>query len=192
MKKYFLALCFLFSLILGVSAGDSDVSYGIHVLAGGRYDDLRMCVGSPAGIKGGPIMDVYFDIIIPAGTQGQVIMNIPVARPILFGAAFKMLQFEPQVTYEYRLPLDGGDSLVLGGGLGMAFHYGPDFESSPDDRGEDFFAMGPLFSLSAGYEFLRPAGSWRPGVKLFYSPLVLSEMANGTVLGGGMELYYHF
>ncbi len=29
-------------------------------MGGGRYDDLRMCVGSPAGVKGGPIADIMF------------------------------------------------------------------------------------------------------------------------------------
>jgi hypothetical protein len=29
-------------------------------------------------------------------------LNLPVMRPILFAAAFEMLQFEPEFTFQYR------------------------------------------------------------------------------------------
>ena len=80
---------------------DEKMSWGLHLMAGGRYDNLRMCVGSPAGVKGGPIMDIYLDLRFPVGENAVLAVNIPFLRPILFGVAYDMLQFEPQVTYEY-------------------------------------------------------------------------------------------
>ena len=44
---------------VSLTADNHDNSnFGIKVMAGGRYDDMRMCVGSDAGVKGGPIADV--------------------------------------------------------------------------------------------------------------------------------------
>lgn len=193
MKKYALLILIFVSSFYYVSAQDSPtVTIGLHLLAGGRYDDVRMCVGSPAGVKGGPIMDVYLDIRFPLENNNFLIVNIPIMRPILFGAAFQMLQFEPQVTFEHRF--DNGDKpgFVIGGGLGLVFHYGPDYNSSPDNRGASFFAMGPLFTGSAGLLIEGKYGNWIPGVKAFYSPLFSADYITGQVLGGGLELHYEF
>ena len=161
-------------------------------MLGARYDNLRMCVGSPAGVKGGPIMDIYFDIRFPVSENGTLALNIPIVRPILFAAAFQMLQFEPQVTYEYYFGTKGKPRAVLGAGLGIVFHYGPDYNSSPDNRGESFFAIGPLFSASIGVQFETNKGNWMPGIKLFYAPLFSTEYPVGTVAGGALELHYEF
>jgi len=190
MKKVLIAVsCAL--LLAGMAAADENASpgFGFHVIAGGRYDDVRMCVGSPAGFKGGPIMDVYFDVGLPVSDSVSVVFNLPVMRPILFGAAFKMLQFEPQVTVEYTAAESG---LVFGGGLGGVFHYGPDYKSSLDDRGADFLAVGPLFSASAGKPVPAKEGYWMPGIKVFYSPLFPADADFGQVLGASLELHYRF
>ncbi len=192
MKKTVLLFFLIFSAMHVFALSDRPVTYGIHVIVGGRYDNVRMCVASPAGVKGGPIMDVYFDVRFPLGEEGTLALNIPVMRPILFGASFGMLQFEPQVTYEHRFGSPGGPRPVLGAGLGVVFHYGPDYLSSKTNRGEDFFAVGPLISGSFGMEFEGKKGYWTPGVKVFYSPLFSPDYDSGLVLGGAAELHYSF
>ncbi|RDG29769.1 hypothetical protein [Oceanispirochaeta sp. M1] len=193
MKKSVLLLCMILLVIASVSAQDRPVSYGLHLVMGGRYDDMRMCVGSPAGVKGGPIMDIYFDVRFPMGDRDQLALNIPVARPILFGAAFKMLQFEPQITYERHFGSAGDSHAVVGAGMGLSFHYGPDFESDKNNPGESFFAMGPLFSISAGWQIAGDKVNWMPGIKAFYSPLFSADYpTTGTVAGGALELHTSF
>ena len=59
MKKSIIILSILFiNIVFGQITKDSQKSYGIMFMGGGRYDDLRMCVGSAAGVKGGPIADI--------------------------------------------------------------------------------------------------------------------------------------
>ena len=193
MKRIILCLI-MTGLIAGISSAETDrnISFGTHFLAGGRYDDVRMCVGSDAGVKGGPIMDIYADIRFPLGERDTLAVNIPVMRPVLFGAAFQMLQFEPQVTYERHFGQLDNPHFVFGAGSGIVFHYGPDYKSSSDDRGDDFFAWGPLFSGFFGREFPGERKSWMPGIKVFYSPLMSSEYDSGSVLGAGLELHCLF
>ena len=101
-----------------------------------------------------------------------------------------MLQFEPQLSYEYVFPGKGGPRPVVGGGAGAVFHYGPDYNSSADNRSADFFAAGPLFSLSAVVRFATRSGSCTPGITAFYSPLFGEGDRRGTVAGGALELHY--
>ena len=191
MKKIILSLITTALFITTLSAEtDRSFSLGMHFLAGGRYDDVRMCVGSDERVKGGPIMDIYADLRIPVGTQDYLVLNIPVMRPVLFGAAFQMLQFEPQMTYERHFGREGMPHFVLGGGAGVVFHYGPDYRSSPDNRGDDFFAWGPLVSVFLGREIPAERNSWMPGIKVFYSPLFSEDYDNGNVSGAGLELHY--
>ncbi|MBN2655598.1 MAG: hypothetical protein JXR86_00955 [Spirochaetales bacterium] len=194
MKKTAITVSILILSTLILSAQENGkVKAGFHILGGGRYDDVRMCVGSPQGVKGGPIMEAYFDIRIPAGEKGTLVVNIPVLRPILFGVSFGMLQLEPQVTYEHLFPMNSDKiDIVLGGGLGAVFHYGPDYNSTPDDKGESFFSIGPLITASAGMVFHSRSGDWTPGIKVFYAPLFSPDYKTGQVLGGGMELHYGF
>jgi hypothetical protein len=192
MSRRFLLLLLMSTVLTGALFGSAtgETTFGFHALFGGRYDDMRMCVGSPPGVKGGPIGEVYLDIGFPAGDSASIVLNIPVFRPILFGAAFRMLQFEPQFTYERLIgPIDGGQ-WVLGAGLGAVFHYGPDYLSDPENRGEDFFAFGPLVSASAGLRFDTDRGAWMPGVKAFYAPIFSGDYGSGTVAGGGLEIHY--
>jgi len=201
-KRTSIAAAILIAVLGAAASGESSgsetaekepMTMGLHLLLGGRYDDLRMCVGSPPGVKGGPIGDIYVDFHFPLSLNSKLVLNIPVFRPIMFGAAFSMLQFEPQVTYEYKFPGKSPARPVLGTGLGVIFHYGPDYNSSPEDPGESFFAAGPLFSLSFGVAMPdRHGGFWTPGLKAFVSPLFGEEGRRGLVAGGGVELFYEF
>lgn len=193
MKKIIVIFSCILSLTGILQAQDRSISYGLHLMMGGRYDDMRMCVGSPAGVKGGPIMDIYFDVRFPVGQKDQLALNIPVARPILFGAAFNMLQFEPQLTYEHHFESNGSSNGVLGAGMGLSFHYGPDYKSDRENPGESFFAMGPVFSGFAGWQFKGDKVNWMPGLKAFYSPLFSKDYPHtGTVVGGALELHSSF
>ena len=70
-------------------------------MAGGRYGDMRMCVGSGAGVKGGSIADVMLLFKQNIKPNVDLAFELSVMRPILFGVAFKLLQFEPQVSVEF-------------------------------------------------------------------------------------------
>ena len=66
-KKHVFFLSLLFSGIMFSPAalsqtadGPNSVIFGFKVRAGGRFDNVRMCVASPAGVKGGMAMDVSF------------------------------------------------------------------------------------------------------------------------------------
>jgi len=182
----------LFVVVSAVlSAQDKEgVSFSIHMLAGGRYDNVRMCVGSPPGVPGGPIGEFYFDIKVPVTEKGAVVFNIPLFRPIMFGAAFKMLQLEPLVTYEHDLDGESGPGPVIGGGVGAVFHYGPDYDSSLDERGESFFSIGPLIHGFAGLSIGET--SLTAGIRGFVSPLFTPDRQTGIVGGGGIEVHYDF
>ena len=166
------------------------VHVGIHALGGGRYDNLRMCVGSPAGVPGGPIGEVYFDVIVPAGPDGHIVVNIPLFRPIFFAVAFGMAQVEPLVMYEYSPRTAGAVQPVFGGGLGVIFHYGPDYTASPESPGPSFFSVGPQAAGFAGIRFWKERMT--VGLKIFYAPLFSGVRPPGTVLGGGLEVHYAF
>jgi hypothetical protein len=174
-----------------LSAGENrPVTVGIHALGGGRYDNVRMCVGSPPGVPGGPIGEVYFDVIIPAGPDGHVIVNIPLFRPVFFAAAFGMAQVEPLVMYEYSPQTPGALQPVFAGGLGAVFHYGPDFTSGTASPGPSFFAAGPQIAGFAGFRFWKERMT--VGLKVFYAPLFSAARPPGTVIGGGLEVHYAF
>jgi hypothetical protein len=174
------------------AAGTSGFSAGVHLMAGVRYDDMRMCVSTPAGVKGGPVGDVMFDLRRRLNERSAVALNLPVMRPLLFAAAFQMLQFEPALTYEYRFG-SGQRRAVAGPGIGMSFHYGPDFNSNLENRGEDFFAAGPIVNLLMGIEFEKsPASRTIAGLRLFYSPLFSPQRRPGTVLGAALEGHLGF
>ena len=195
LKKLVIAVITFAALTVPLAAQTGDespkpVTFGIHLLGGGRYDDVRMCVGSPPGVPGGPIGEIYLDLRFAVGKNGHIALNMPIFRPILFGLVHQMLQFEPQATYEYTFPTGTKVQPVVGGGLGLVFHYGPDIYSSPADRGDSFFSMGPLFTGSAGLKFGN--GHWIAGIKVFYSPLFSTAHSTGTVAGGGVEVHYLF
>jgi len=164
---------------------EGGLSYGALVMAGGRYDNLRMCVGSDAGVKGGPMADIQLVAKYALSSRRAIAFHLPVMRPILFGAAFDMLQFEPEVAYEHQIPLSGGRSLVTGPGLGVSLHYGPDYESDLDNRGDEFFAAGPYISCLLA---LASESGNTLGLRGIYVPLFSDEHSTGTVLGAALEL----
>ena len=198
MKKYVTLLLFpiLFTSVNITIAGDvKDVTFGIHFMVGGRYDNMRMCVGSPAGVKGGPIADIMFDTKFRVNDNLSVAFNLPVMRPILFAAAFKMLQFEPQFSFEFRKNIKDDKDLIIGPGLGVSFHYGPDYKSEKENKGDSFFAAGPFISGLFGYQFSGSSGRAKLfGLRAFYVPLFSgeSDLSPGTVFGGALEGHFSF
>ncbi|MCP4678575.1 MAG: hypothetical protein GY854_24300 [Deltaproteobacteria bacterium] len=175
------------------------VILGLKVSAGGRYDDVRMCVGSPKGVKGGPALDVSFFIETGVSQRMSVSINVPVMRPILFGAAFKMLQFEPEATLIFRVPRDGNFDVVVGPSLGVTLHYGPDYQSgrSGEERGPSFFALGPRIGGYLGLDFKRPGETFnfQLGLRPYVTPLFSidsPEDHRGVVVGGLMDGQFRF
>ena len=121
-------------------SADKERAFGFKIMGGGRYDDLRMCVGSPAGVKGGPVGDIKLFMKFRMSLDWSMTVTIPVFRPILFGAGFKMLQYESDVAMEYKIKMSPKTDFVTGPGIGLSYHYGPDYnsESSGDKRTDSF------------------------------------------------------
>lgn len=195
MKIKIIVLTILISLCLGDLLADNqtETRLGIKVIAGGRYDDVRMCVGSAAQVKGGPIADVMLLLKKSLKPEIDLVFELPVMRPILFGAAFEMLQFEPQLSVEFDKLLNNSSSLILAPGVGVSLHYGPDYKSDLDNRGKDFFASGPIFSGLLGYSINRDNGKQIiTGLRLFYTPLFSndSSISSGHVLGAVLEAQF--
>ena len=190
MKKFFIIGALLLSATISSAEENRGVSVGFHILGGGRYDNVRMCVGSPAGVPGGPIAEFYFDLRVPVSERGTLVFNIPLFRPIYFAAAFGMMQVEPSVMYEHILGEGTGTRPVVGAGLGTVLHYGPDYNSSAENKGESFFSIGPLFNGFFGFSLGQ--SNFTAGIKVFVSPLFTPGRSTGIVAGGGAELHYHF
>ena len=114
------------ALVLGIAAEaaaqDGQVIFGFKVSAGGRYDDVRMGIATPAGGKGGPAMDISFFTEVGLRDNMSLLVNIPVMRPLLFGVGMKMLQFEPEVALLFRKANDGKVDLVAGPSVGVTLH----------------------------------------------------------------------
>ena len=172
---------------------EGPVSFGFSVMFGGRYDDLRMCVATPAGVKGGMMADIAFNTRFNITDTFAINVTLPVMRPILFALAFQMVQFEPVVTFELRHFFQDDLALVGGFGLGASLHYGPDFRSDLENRGESFFAMGPYISGLFGVGLPGFAGKETIlGARAFYVPLFSEDRDPGTVLGGALEAQMFF
>jgi hypothetical protein len=186
-------LLFILIYVIVVFADDKGrTSLGFNFMIGGRYDNLRMCVGSPAGVKGGPIADIMFDIRRSFGNRHTIGFKLPVFRPILFGISFKMLQFEPEIIYEYGVSINGKVSNVIGTGLGISFHYGPDFRTEKNDTERiDFFAAGPFLSAFWGLQYKNRSSFDRLfGIRTFYTPLFSNKRSTGTVIGAAFEGHF--
>lgn len=181
------------------SSTENQMIFGFKITAGGRYDNVRMCVASSQGAKGGPAMDISFFTEIGLRDNMSLLVNIPVMRPILFWAAFDMLQFEPEVSLLFRRVNDGKVDLVAGPSLGMIFHYGPDYNSasSGEDRGPSFFAMGPKMGGYLGLDFKRDGESFNMqlGLSPYVSPLFGindPDDHSGLVVGGTLDGVFRF
>jgi len=179
--------------IVGQVLSESKFSHGVLFMAGGRYDNLRRCAATPAGTKGGPIADIMFITRFKLNDNHTLAFNLPIMRPVLFGLAFKMLQFEPEFTIEYKIPKNERIDFVTGPGLGISFHYGPDYMSELRDLDNSFFAIGPYISWQAGFAFKKEGRvTSSAGLKAFYVPLFAKDRSTGTVLGGALFYSVYF
>ena len=203
MKKYTLVSSFLFLLLLGgftlnasnLNAVDRTPVFGMKLMAGGRYDNMRMCVASPAGVTGGPVADILLFMRFKLAPHFGMSISVPVFRPILFGAAFGMLQYESDVAFEFSVPLARNVDFVHGPGLGVSYHYGPDYTVGPDDvNPEKFFALGPMISYYAAFDFRWPSKyATRLGIHLYHISLFRTdEFDYGMVFGGAVEASMYF
>ncbi len=179
--------------------GNKSFVIGPKIRMGGRFDNVRMCVASPAGAKGGPAADLSLSMELALKNTISLDIDVPVFRPVMFGAAFKMLQFEPSVTLKFRRIGSGKADLVGGPTLGISLHYGPDYnsESSGDGRTDSFFAMGPIIGGYIGVDFKRPAKKFnlQLGLTPYVEPLFgVNDPGNhkGVVAGGLLDLQLRF
>jgi hypothetical protein len=188
------------AVCLGQSDGaENTVFFGLKIKAGGRYDNVRMCVATPAGTKGGPAMDVTFYTEISLTDKVGIGIDVPVFRPVLFGAAFKMLQFEPEVSLLFKVVRGDKRDFVVGPTLGASFHYGPDYtsERSGDGKGPSFFALGPRVGAVLGLDFKRPekAFDFQLGLNPYVTPLFgVNDPDNhkGIIIGGSLDGAFKF
>jgi hypothetical protein len=195
MKRLLMFTSLILVLISGILAQETvkkDFSFGILYMAGGRYDNVRMCVASAAGVKGGPVADIMFLTKYTFSEKYAVTFNLPVMRPLLFGVAFQMLQFEPEFTFQYRKVLNDNKALLTGPGLGVSLNYGPDYKSDLKNKGDSFFAAGPFISWQFGLEFSGNQKTRVVGIRAFYIPLSAKDHPDGTVLGGALEYSLYF
>lgn len=187
-----LALLALASLPLGAQAQRDDghgYAIGVQLRFGGRYDNVRMCVATDAGVPGGPAGDIALFSTFELSPTWEVTATLPVFRPILFAAKFDMLQFEPQVAFQRRFARDGADFL-LGPSVGVSLHYGPGYESEASGAGRDpsFWAVGPMFGGYAGFDFDRDGKlfNFQLGLSPYVAPLISPERGKSGVVFGGM------
>ena len=159
----------------GAKKPGSGTVLGVRFRGGARYDDVRMCVASAPGVKGGPAMDIALLVEIPLTSRMALDLNLPVMRPLLFGVAFKTLQFEPEVSLIFRVGGTSSPRLLVGPSLGLSFHYGPDYRSGPSgsERGDSFFAFGPRIGGYIGLDFGHPGKkfNFRLGLQPYVTPL---------------------
>jgi hypothetical protein len=175
------------------SSSPSELVFGIRISAGGRYDNVRKCVASPTGTKGGPAADVSFFTEVGLRPNLSLTFNLPVFRPVLFALAFKMLQFEPDVMLTFRRRATDGTDVIFGPTLGLSLHYGPDYtsESSGPGRGPSFFALGPMLGGYLALDFKRQSSfNFQLGIHPYVTPLfAVNDPAShrGVVVGGMLE-----
>lgn len=182
----------LISATLAQETVKEGFSYGILYMAGGRYDNVRMCVATGGGVKGGPVADIMFLTKYTFTENSSVTFKMPVMRPLLFGLAFQMLQFEPEFTFQYRKVLNDSKALLTGPGLGVSLNYGPDYKSDLKNKGDPFFAFGPIISWHFGLEFKGQQKNRMAGIRVFYVPLTAKDHPNGIVLGAALEYSRYF
>lgn len=188
---------------LGELAAQTDANdelvLGVKVRFGGRYDDVRMCVASDPGTKGGIAADISFFMDFGVNESWVIHVDLPVFRPIMFAASFNMLQFEPSVTANYRIRTGSPVDVIVGPTLGLSLHYGPDYRStsSGPGRGPSFFAMGPSIGGYFGVDFTRPgdAFNFQLGLSPYVAPLFgLGDPDDhrGVVIGGLVDALFRW
>jgi hypothetical protein len=158
-----------------------------------------MCVASPAGAKGGLAADISFLIDRKISDNKALHFDIPLFRPIFFGLAFDMLQFEPAVTLKFRKEMNDKIDLRYGPSLGISLHYGPSYlsESEGENRLESFFSLGPIIGAYLGWEFKNPnkAYNFEIGISPYVTPLFGIEndpSHDGVIIGGLVDFAFNF
>lgn len=200
------------ALLLGLAlptlarAADHDrhMRVGFVVSIGGRFDNVRLCPATPLGSKGGPTLDLAAVVDVPLETQATMRITVPVLRPILFGLAFRMLQFEPYVAILFHRRLDdwapeNGDytswTQAIGPVFGISLHHGPDTTATiaGEGRGPSFFAVGPLLGASIIHS-RQVIDLWHAtgfGVTPYITPLFGADVPDphrGIAIGGHFDL----
>ncbi len=188
MNKLLVLFLLFFSLLtISAQSNKSGFEIGFSFAAGGKYDAVRQCVATPRGVTGGPafefgglVLDYRFDNWFAFGGY------IPLLRPILFGAAFQMLQFMPELIFSLYIPVYFKVDLFLIMGMGGSFHYGPGFDYKGNLVDKPFFAGGPRFSLSFGPRFyINDRFSISVGLKPYFEYLFNSRDGKAGIVGGG-------
>lgn len=194
-----LLLALSFSAACADAAAADPCQFGIKIRAGGRYDNVRKCVASKTGTKGGIASDISAVTEFPAGKGTSIHVDLPVMRPILFAFAFHMLQFEPTVALKYSDKSNTKAGWVAGPALGVSLNYGPDYksEASGSGRTASFFSMGPIVGAYAGLDFRRPGAPFN--FQLGLSPYVIPlfgigdpQHHRGIVVGGFVDALFRF
>jgi hypothetical protein len=186
--------------MVGMVFAETTSQYGIKIRIGGRFDNVRKCVASQPGTKGGIAADISLFAETPLSDKASLHIDLPVMRPILFAFAFKMLQFEPSVSWRFTHKSgDSKNSVTYGPMLGFSLHYGPDYtyDAKPDTANHAFFALGPTIGGFAGYTFNRETGQPRfsLGVSPYVTPLFSvndPDKRKGVVIGGLLDAAFYF
>jgi hypothetical protein len=193
------ALTLLVALPAEAQSHEPRSVFGFRARFGGRYDDVRMCVATDAGVKGGPAGDMAVFVEVPLERNVSLDLDLPVFRPVFFGASFDMLQFEPSASLRYRKVTSGKVDPIGGPTLGMTLHYGPDYESTnrSPGRGPSFFALGPTLGGYGGLDFKRPdkTSNVQLGLTAYVTPLFsVDDPADhrGIVIGGSLDASFRF
>jgi hypothetical protein len=194
-----LFLAFSFSTAYGDVATTDPFQFGIKIRAGGRYDNVRKCVASKTGTKGGIASDISAFAEFPAGKGTSIHVDLPVMRPILFAFAFHMLQFEPTIAFKFSDKSNNKAGWVAGPTLGVSLNYGPDYQSEASGSGRtaSFFSMGPIVGAYAGLDFRRPGEpfNFQLGLSPYAIPLFAigdPQHHRGIVVGGLVDVLFRF
>lgn len=172
---------------------------GFRLRVGGRYDNVRKCVASAPGVKGGPAADISFFTELGLGNDAVLDLDLPVMRPILFLTSFDMVQFEPSASLRFRVRTDGKIDPIFGPTIGLSLHHGPDYqsESSGAGRTRSFWAVGPILGGYMGIDFKRDGKSFN--AQLGLTPYVIPlfsvddpERHRGFVVGGLVDGSFRF
>lgn len=192
MQKKIISLgLFLFISSSLISGTINQQEFGINIMSGTRYDDLRMCVASEAGAKGGPIADIMLLSKHKINNNSSLLFKLPIFRPILFAAAFQMLQFEPELAWLKHYSITNSLSFSYYPSIGLSLNYGPDYKSDLENRRDSFFSTGPFFAFFTGLSFGKNKNN-TVGLKFFYIPLFSKNQGSGKVIGASLEYSYFF
>lgn len=201
LKIYFTAILYLVLLlapnsIFGQSSSKEN-AIGLKIRVGGRFDNVRMCVASPAGTKGGPALEVSFYGEKALSENKALAFDIPLFRPILFAAAFKMFQFDPDVSLLFKNRIDNDRDFIAGPTLAFSLHYGPDYNSDKSNRGESFWAIGPRIGGYFAVDFKRDSErmNFQLGIHPYITPMFAIDsktIDNGIVSGAILDGLFKF